>query len=90
MFATIQRLIEEETSLDVPAAQLTPSADLYALGMTSFDAARLMVAIERAFKVDFPPDAMRRETMASIVAIALAVLSLWQAEMDRPDSRKAA
>lgn len=87
MFATIQRLIEQETSLGVRATQLTPSVDLYALGMTSFDAARLMVAIEREFKVAFPLSAMRRDTLSSIVSISLAVLSLWQADMD---SREAA
>ncbi len=90
MFATIQRLIGEETSLGVRAAQLTPSADLYACGMTSFDAARLMIAIEREFKVAFPLSAMRRDTMSSIVSISVAVLSLWQAEMDRPARREAA
>ncbi len=91
MFATIQRLIEEETTLDIPAAQVTPSADLYAIGMTSFDAVRLMVAVEREFKVEFPCDVICRKTMTSIEAIALAVLSQWQLQMDRVGNmRKAA
>lgn len=70
MFATIQRLIDQEARLAIPAANLTPRANLYELGLTSFDAIRLLVAIERAFKVEVPRDLLKRDAMASIEAIA--------------------
>ncbi|HEY8162320.1 MAG TPA: acyl carrier protein [Methylocystis sp.] len=73
MFGTIQRVIDQEAKLAIPAANLTPRADLYALGLTSFDAIRLLVAIERAFKVEFPREALKRETVASIESIATAL-----------------
>lgn len=73
MFATIQRLIDQEASLAIPAANLTPRADLYALGLTSFDAVRLLVAIERAFKVELSREQLNRDTMATIAAIAAAI-----------------
>ncbi|MGA8172460.1 MAG: acyl carrier protein [Methylocystis sp.] len=73
MFATIQRLIDQETKLALPAASLTPRANLYSLGLTSFDAIRLLVAVERAFGIEFPREMLNREAAASIEAIANAV-----------------
>ena len=73
MLAAIQRLIDQETKLGVPAADLPPSANLYALGLTPFDAIRLLVAIEREFKVEFPRAALKRDTMASVESIAKAM-----------------
>lgn len=79
MFATIQRLIQQEVSLALPAARLTPRANLYGLGLTSFDAIRLLVAVERAFGVELPRQTLKRETMATIEAIATAVRAARQA-----------
>ncbi|QGM99021.1 phosphopantetheine-binding protein [Methylocystis parvus] len=84
MFATIQRLIEQETRVAVADGKLAADADLYSLGMTSFDAIRLLVAVEREFQVEFPRDALNRKSMASIEAIAVSVLALWQLEMEPP------
>jgi acyl carrier protein len=90
MFATIQRLIDQEASLAVPAVRLTPGANLYELGLSSFEAVRLLVAIEREFKVEFPREALDRKSMASIEAIAMSVLSLWQLEMEPPKKARRA
>jgi acyl carrier protein len=76
MFATIQSLIDQQARLAIPAANLTPRANLYDLGLTSFDAIRLLVAIEREFKVEFARESLKRDTMASIDAIANAVTAL--------------
>ncbi|WP_363349300.1 phosphopantetheine-binding protein [Methylocystis echinoides] len=73
MIAAIQRLIQQEAKLVLPAAQLTPRANLYALGLSSFDAIRLLVALERTFKVELPRETLKRETMATIDAIATAI-----------------
>ena len=76
MIAAIRRLIDRETNLAMPAPDITPRADLYALGLTSFEAVCLLVAIERQFNVEFPPDMLKRETARSIEAIIQAVQAL--------------
>jgi acyl carrier protein len=92
MFATIKRLIAQETTLEarleISAAELTPDADLYELGLTSPDAMRLLAAIEREFVVKFPRN--ERLAIASVEAIALAVLSLWQLELESRKERRTA
>ncbi len=90
MFGAIRQIIEKEVRLAVPAAHLTPRANLYDLGLTSFDAIRLLVAIERAFSVELPREALRRETMASIEAIARTLEALQPVEFGEADRRLAA
>jgi acyl carrier protein len=62
----------------LPAANPTPRANLQAPGLTTFDAIRLLVAIEREFGVTFPRQMPKRETMASIISI-VRVLRAMQA-----------
>lgn len=76
MFAAIRRIIEQETKLAVPAARLTPHANLYDLGLSPFGAVLGLVAIEREFKIEFPRALLKRQTAASMAAIALAIDSL--------------
>ncbi|QGM96137.1 acyl carrier protein [Methylocystis parvus] len=90
MFATIQTIIDQEAKLAVPAAHLTLRADLYALGLTSFDAIRLIVAIERAFKVELAREMLKRETVASIESIARAIQAAQPAPIVAEDMRIAA
>jgi len=73
MIAVIQRLIDREANLPLPASRLTPSVDLFALGMTSYGAVLLLVAIEHEFEIEFPHGALRRETVRSIGAIVQAL-----------------
>ncbi len=83
MFATIQTLIDQEAGIAIPAANLTPRADLYELGLTSFDAVRLLVAVERVFKVEFPRDMLKRETLATLESIAKAIEAAQPARDER-------
>ncbi|WP_330084460.1 phosphopantetheine-binding protein [Methylocystis iwaonis] len=76
MFAAIRRIIERETKLAVPAARLTPHANLYDLGLTPFGAVLALVAIEREFKIELPRAMLTRETAASMASIAHAIESL--------------
>ena len=64
MFETIQSLIEQEGQICVPARHLTPRANLYELGMTPYTAIRLLLAIEREFRIEFPRESLNRQTMA--------------------------
>jgi acyl carrier protein len=88
MFAIIQRLIDQEAQLVIPAANLTPRANLYDLGLTSFDAIRLLVAVERAFKIEFQREMLNRKSVASIEAIAMVVQAMQKASS--VEERKAA
>jgi acyl carrier protein len=88
MFATIQRLIDQEAKLVIPAANLTPRANLYDLGLTSFDAIRVLVAVERAFKIEFPREMLNRESVSSIEAIVKAAQAMRQSPA--VEARKAA
>ena len=73
MFESIQRLINQEARLRVPADDLTPCADLYQLGLTAHTAIRLLLAVERTFDVEFPRRLLHKDTMASIESIARGV-----------------
>ena len=73
MITDIQRLLDRETQLSLPAADITARADLYALGLTSFGAIRLLLAVERAFNVELPREMLQRETARSIEAIVQAL-----------------
>jgi acyl carrier protein len=73
MFAIIQRVIDREARLVIPAADLTPGADLYKLGLTPYSAVRVLLALEREFGVELPRRELKRETMQSIEAVARAL-----------------
>jgi len=66
MFETIQSLIDQEAQIRIPASNLTPRANLYELGMTPYTAIRLLLAIEREFRIEFPRDSLNRESMATM------------------------
>ncbi len=90
MLAKIQGLIEQEAKLAIPVAHLTPKANLYDLGLTSFDAIRLVVAIERAFKVEFPREMLKSQSAASIEAIVASLQSVQPAPLAVEEMRAAA
>lgn len=73
MLTAIRRILEQHVRLAVPAADLTPQANLYALGLTPYSAVRILLAIEREFDIELPRDMLRRETMGSLEAIVGAV-----------------
>ncbi len=73
MFAVIRRVIDQEARLTTAAADLTPGADLYALGLTPYSAVRVLLALERECGVELPRRLLKRESMQSIEAIARAL-----------------
>jgi acyl carrier protein len=90
MIAAIQRLLDRETQLALSAADIRASADLYALGLTSFAAVRLLLAVEREFHVELPPEMLKRETARSIEAIAAALHAVLPAAVFAEGWREAA
>jgi hypothetical protein len=73
MLSIIARLVDEEAKLAVPAAQVAPRADLYALGLTPYTAIRTLLAIEREFGVEFARHRLNRRTMATLASIAASL-----------------
>lgn len=72
----IRNIVGEYGRLAVDVRQLADSADLYRAGLTSHATISLMLALEDAFDVEFPPSAMRKSTFASIAAMRRVVEEL--------------
>jgi acyl carrier protein len=90
MLTAIQSLIDREAPLALPAGEIAPRADLFALGLTAFDAVRLLLAIEREFHVELPRDMLKRETAQSIEAIVQALQALRPVPLSAETWREAA
>lgn len=89
MLDLVCQLLDAYGSLQVPAATLEPDSDLYALGLTSFAAIRIMLALEEACDVQFPPRMLQRQSFASIDSI-LACLEELQPIAPKAARRAAA
>ncbi|SDT83343.1 Acyl carrier protein [Streptomyces sp. TLI_053] len=61
---------------DVPLTDLRPDQDLWTAGMDSMASVRVMLAVEETFGIEFPEEALTRETLASVTAIATALRDL--------------
>lgn len=72
MLTVIQRVIDQQARLVIPASALLPDADLYHLGLTPYSAVRVLLALEREFGVELQRAQLKRETMQSIEAVARA------------------
>ncbi len=69
MIDAIRRLLQENGKLHTPVEQLSNADNLYEAGLTPFAAIRVMLALEEAFDVEFPPAILRRQSFSSIDAI---------------------
>ena len=73
MKTQIRDVLAAHAGLPVPVDSLADSADLYQAGLRSFSSVQLMLALEDAFDIEFPEDALNRKTFQSIDAIAEVV-----------------
>ena len=69
MIETIRRLVQQNGKLHTPVNTLSNMDNLYEAGLTPFAAIRVMLALEEAFDVEFPPELLRRQNFSSIEAI---------------------
>ena len=76
MIDLVRQAIDEHARLPVPARNLSADADLYEIGLTSFAAVRIMLALEDALGVQFPEHMLRRRNFASIGAIVACLREL--------------
>ena len=76
MLKSIRVILSEVGGLAGTVEQLEPDADLYRAGLKSLAVARVMVALEQEYGVEFRSDMLDRATFSSISAIARALNSL--------------
>jgi len=76
MLGRIRQLLDEHGRLQIPAASLEASQDLYASGLTSFAAVQLMLALEEEFDIEFPEHMLNRRSFSSLRSIADCVREL--------------
>ncbi len=72
----IRDIVVRHGRLAASAADLTPTSDLYAAGLSSLTTVHLMLALEDAFDVEFPDRMLGRKTFESLQSIAEAIQEL--------------
>jgi acyl carrier protein len=76
MKTTIRDILAKTARLPVDIATLSDEADLHEAGLTSFASVNLMMALEEAFDLEFPPKMMNRRHFASVSAIEEAICAI--------------
>ena len=76
MQETIRKVLDAHGKLSVDPSGVDPGADLYDLGLTSHASVNVMLALEDEFDVEFPDEALKKSTFASIDSISKTVASL--------------
>lgn len=72
----IRDILETHARLGAAAERLSESDDLYQAGMTSHASVNVMLALERAFDVEFPDRMLTRSVFENIAAIRGAIEEL--------------
>ncbi|SPF67650.1 Acyl carrier protein phosphopantetheine domain profile [Propionibacterium ruminifibrarum] len=73
---TVREALAEVGNLDEDAMSLAADASLADAGLTSHAAVSLLLEIEDRLGIEFPPEQMTPETMASIRAIEAGIEAL--------------
>ena len=76
MRETIQRVLAHHGKMTVDPTGVDADADLYELGLTSHASVNVMLALEDEFDIEFPDEALKKSTFASISNIEAVVTDL--------------
>lgn len=76
MRAIIQKVLADHGKMSIDPAGIDSDADLYALGLTSHASVNVMLALEDEFDIEFPDEALKKSTFASITNIEAVVTDL--------------
>ncbi|WP_144759198.1 acyl carrier protein [Curtobacterium sp. 9128] len=68
----VRRALADHARLSIDPQDLSPHADLYALGLTSHATVNVMLAVEDQLDTEFPDHLLTRATFASISAMTAA------------------
>lgn len=72
----IRDIVLQHARLSAAPADLGPTSDLYAAGLTSLTTVHLMLALEDHFGVEFPDRLLSRKTFESLQSISEAIAEL--------------
>ena len=75
MRETIERVLAAHGRMAVDPIGVADDADLYELGLTSHASVNVMLALEDEFDIEFPDEALKKSTFASIRNIQAVVSS---------------
>lgn len=73
---TIRNVLAAHGKLATDAATIDPAADLFAAGLTSHASVNVMLALEDEYDIEFPDEALKKATFASIDNLATVVAGL--------------
>lgn len=76
MRETIQKVLANHGKMAVDPIGIAADADLYELGLTSHASVNVMLALEDEFDIEFPDEALKKSTFASINNIEAVVSGL--------------
>lgn len=65
----IREVLQASARLSVPANSLELDDDLFDRGLTSLSTVDLMLSLESRFDVEFPDEALKRQTFRSISSL---------------------
>lgn len=72
----LRDILGDVGGLVVPVTGIATDQDLFAAGLTSFATVTVMLAIEGAFDVEFPDEALNRATFRSIDSLRTVIAGL--------------
>ena len=73
MHERIREVLATHGRMAVDPRGIDNGADLYQLGLTSHASVNVMLALEDEFDIEFPDEALKKSTFASVDNIALVV-----------------
>lgn len=76
MHERIREVLATHGRMMVDARLVDDAADLYQLGLTSHASVNVMLALEDEFDIEFPDEALKKSTFASVANIARVVGSV--------------
>ncbi|HYS68368.1 MAG TPA: acyl carrier protein [Paraburkholderia sp.] len=82
----VRRILQETACLDVPVDTLGDADDLYAAGLSSLGAVRVMMAVEETFAVEIPGELITHELFQSIHSLASVIAQIVPEESIAPRS----
>lgn len=75
----IRDMLAAHGRMAVDPLTVNARADLYELGLTSHASVNVMLALEDEFDIEFPDEALKKSTFASILNIEQVIASLLEA-----------
>lgn len=72
----LRKILSTCGDLDVSIDRVADDTDLYSVGLTSFSAVKILIAIEDEFRVEIPDELLGRRLFQSLDSLEIAVTGL--------------